>query len=220
MDMLDSIAVGVVEGDRQKLCTVVRAALDDGIGALEIINGGVVVGLDDVGRRFQTGELFLPEMIVSAVAAQEAIELASEGLEDGGDRKKATMVLGTVRGDVHDIGKNLVGMLLRIRGIEVVDLGVNVGPEEFVESVSRHGADFVGMSALLTSTMGAMADVISGLSAAGLRDDVRVIVGGAPLDAKFAAAIGADAYARDMAEAAKTIESMLDERATQTPRVR
>ncbi len=165
--------------------------------------------LDVVGEQFAAGQSFLPEMILSAVAAQEGIAIATEDFEKGQYKPKATMVLGTIKGDLHDIGKNLVALILRSRGFEVIDLGVDVDDEQFIMAVREHKPELLGMSCLMTATMVRMTDVINTLTKAGLRDTVKVIVGGCPLSQEFASQIGADYYNRDAVSTAALLERLL-----------
>lgn len=190
---------------------LVREALDAGCSPLEVIEGGLRPGMEEVGARFERGEYFLPELMLSAeifnrVVGEHVLPLLGGSLGGG---SLGRVVIGTVRGDIHDIGKNLVATMLRISGFEVIDLGVDVAPERFVEAVREHEPDILGMSALLTTTMLEMRNVIEALKAAGLRDRVKVIVGGAPVTEEFAREIGADAYARDAVEAVEVCKKLL-----------
>jgi len=157
--------------------------------------------MDEVGELFQKGEYFIPEMLVSARAMQKCMEVIRPKLQEKGVKAQGKVVLGTVRGDLHDIGKNLVKMMLEGVGFEVIDLGVDAGPEKFVQAVKEHSPQLVGMSALLTTTMMAMKDIIEALKAEGLRQQVKVMVGGAPIRQEFADEIGADFYGKDATSA-------------------
>ena len=189
----------------------VRQALEKGASQTDIIDKGMVSGLDIVGERFAAGEMFLPEMMLSAVAAREGIAIAMEGIEPGQYQPRATMVLGTVKGDLHDIGKNLVALVLRSRGIDVVDLGVDVSEEQFINAVREHKPQILGMSCLMTTTMKDMNGVINSLTEAGLRNTVKVIVGGCPVSQEFASKIGADYFGRDAGSTAAILEKLLTE---------
>jgi 5-methyltetrahydrofolate--homocysteine methyltransferase len=209
LEELSNIIDAVVAGDIGKTKSAVCWALDTGIPAMRIINDGLVSGLQVVGERFSTGDMFLPEMMMSAIAAKAGIEDAAAVMKTGEYKAKATIVMGTVKGDVHDIGKNLVELILRCRGFEVVDLGVDVSEEEFVNAVRYNKPNFLGMSCLLTTTMVNMKYVIAALTEAGLRDTVKVAVGGCPVNQEFASQIGADGYARDAGSAVTMLEGLL-----------
>lgn len=208
MGSLTDIVDAVVAGNIGETKDVVRQALDRGVAPMQVINEGLVAGLDVVGERFATGEMFVPEMMVSAIAAQGGMELATEGMKIGEYQPKATMVIGTVKGDLHNIGKNLVALLLRCRGFKVMDLGVDVDEEAFINAVREYKPDFLGMSCLMTVTMMGMKDIILGLTEAGLRDTVRVLVGGCPVTQEFATQIGADYYGRDAGSTAVLLEGL------------
>jgi len=206
-DVIDSVVVGNISETKE----AVRRALDGRVTAMEIIDKGLVAGLDVVGDRFATGEMFLPEMILSAIAVRGGIEVATEGLKIGEYKPKATMVIGTVKGDLHDIGKNLVVLILRCRGFEVIDLGVDVHEGEFISVARERKAEFLGMSCLMTTTMISMKNVMAALSEAKLRDTVKVIIGGCSVTQDFASQIGADGCARDAVAAAILAERLLTE---------
>ena len=211
MQKLQDITNAVVAGSIGKTKEFVSRALGEGIPAIQIINGGLSAGLDVVGAQFKTGEIFLSEMVMSATAAKAGIELATQNLAKGQYQLRATMVLGTVEGDIHDIGKNLVALVLRTRGFEVIDLGVDVHEDEFISAVREHKPDFLGMSCLLNIMTGKMKDTIDALVEARLRDTVKVVVGGCPVTQDFASQIGADGYARNMATAIDLMERLLTE---------
>jgi len=193
----------VVSGDMDSTASLAEAALTQGVGAAEILNGVLIPAMDEVGTRYESGELFVPEMLVAAEAMKRALNVLRPLLMEEGIQPEGRVVIGTVEGDLHDIGKDLVAMLLEGAGFEVTNLGVEVTASQFVEAVREYGPDIVAMSALLTTTMIRMPEVVSALTAAGLRDQVRVIVGGAPLSASYAEEIGADGYAPDAASAVK-----------------
>ncbi len=211
MQKLQDITDAVVAGSIGKTKEFVGRALGDGIPAMQIINEGLSAGLDVVGAQFKTGEIFLSEMMMSATAAKAGIELATQNLEKGQYQPKASMVLGTVEGDLHDIGKNLVALILRTRGFEVIDLGVDVHEDEFISAVREHKPEFLGMSCLVNIVTVKMKDTIDALVEAGLRDTVKVVVGGCPVTQDFASQIGADGYARNGAEAIDLMERLLTE---------
>ena len=214
MKELQDIIDAVVAGEIARTKEAVSKALAKGIAPLDVINKGMVAGLDVVGEQFATGEMFLPEMMLSAMAAREGMSIATEGLDKGQLKPKATLVIGTVKGDLHDIGKNLVSLILRSRGFNVIDLGVDVPEEQFVNAVREHKPDILGMSCLMTTTMVGMKDVINALVEAGVRDKVKVIVGGAPVNQEFASQIGADYYSRDAGSTGTLMEAVYADAAT------
>ena len=203
--IIDAVAAGNIKKTRD----LVRQAISEGINYLSIVNEGLTEGLKVVGGRFKVGELFLPEMMLSAIAARAGIEAATENLEVGEYQPKGTIVMGTVKGDLHDLGKNLVALFLKARGLKVIDLGVDVHEEEFVSAVRVHKPELLGLSCLMTTTMKGMTETMEALVEAGLRDSVKVIVGGCPVNEDFACQIGANGYGRDAAMAADLVESLL-----------
>lgn len=196
---LAALTAAIERGDRATATDVTRQAIADGMDP-ETVLAAMTAAMEIVGGRFQAGELYVPEMLISARAMKESVAILEPLLVDSGVKPEFTAVIGTVKGDLHDIGKNLVAMMWRGANIEVIDLGANVSPEVFVGKAREHGARLVGVSALLTTTMVGMKDVVDGIRAAGLTD-VRVVVGGAPVTAEYAAQIGADGYAPDAASA-------------------
>lgn len=205
---LTALTAAVEAGDRHTATRLTQEAIDAGTGAQEILDA-MTAAMTEVGRRFACNEgVYVPEMLVSARAMKEASALLEPLLVAGGIRPEHTAVVGTVKGDLHDIGKNLVGMMLKGANFEVVDLGTNVPPERFVEAAREHGADLVGISALLTTTMVGMREAVESIKSAGL-GDVKVIVGGAPVTDEYAAEIGADGYARDAATAVSVAKGLL-----------
>ena len=206
--LFEKIAAGVIEGKLDEVPDLVQKALDEGLEPTQILENGLVVGMNEVGKRFKLGSMFVPEVLRSARtmhAGQELLRplLAEAGIESGGK-----VVLGTVQGDLHDIGKNLVGMMCEGAGFEVVDLGFNLEPEKFTEAIKTHQPTIVGMSALLTTTMRAMGHTIKAIEEAGLRDKVKVMVGGAPVDSDFADRIGADGYGHNAASGAELAKKL------------
>lgn len=196
-----AVAAAVAGADPAAVLRLTEAALTAKVPAPAIVRDGILPGLERLGARFSCGEAFLPELMVGAKAATEALEILRPHLEGVATAPLGTVVLGTVQGDLHDIGKSLVAMLLRGAGFQVVDLGVNVAGHRFVGALEEHGARLVGLSALLTTTMQGMPAVIRAIRESAGGRDARIAVGGAPLDAAFAARIGADGYAKDAAEA-------------------
>ncbi len=174
-----------------------------------ILNQGLIAGMTEVGRMFTCGEYFVPEMLIAARAMQSAMDLLRPALVDAGAKPIGTIVLGTVRGDLHDIGKNLAGMLLEGAGFRVVDIGVDAGADKFVNAVKTHNAQLVGLSALLTTTMMHASEVLTALESAGLRQQVKVVVGGAAVTPEWAAQIGADGAAIDAATGAQLCKELL-----------
>ncbi len=189
----------VIDGDPATATALAQQALEEGIPPLDAIEQGFVPGLSLVGEQFGAGELFLPDMMLAARAMQAAVAVLEPEMQRQATTRRVVgrVVLGTVKGDIHEIGKNLVGMMLATSGFEVHDLGVDVAPERFVEAAREHSADIVGVSALLTTTMTGQRTVVEAMTAAGLRPKVKVIVGGAPASESWAAEIGADGYSED-----------------------
>ncbi len=195
------IATCLYDGRHLEVAALVGRALEAGHVASDVLQHGLIAGMERVGQEFKAGQLFVPEVLLAARAMQAGMDVLRPRLAGGATNGAGKCVLGTVQGDVHDIGKNLVRIMLEGAGFETIDLGVDVRTEAFVEAVRAQRPQIVGLSALLTTTMLEMRSVIDALSRAGLRDSVRVLVGGAPLTAAFAAQIGADAYAPDAATA-------------------
>jgi 5-methyltetrahydrofolate--homocysteine methyltransferase len=191
---LDGIAEKLVAGAIDEVTRLVTEALEGGIGAQQIMDDGLVAGMSIVGERFKEGEMFLPEVLRSAKAMTGGIDVLRPHLEESGVSTLGTLVIGTVQGDLHEIGKNLVGIMFAGAGFKVVNLGVDTKPQDFVAAVKEHDANIVGMSSLLTTTMPRMAETIRALEEAGLRERVKVMIGGAPVTADFAEEIGADGY--------------------------
>ena len=208
MNELEGIYSAVMDGDAGKVQSTVGQALNVGLSAEAILDGGLIAAMTEVGRLFEEGEFFVPEMLVSARAMQAGLALLKPHLTAEGIPSAGKAVLGTVKGDLHDIGKNLVVMMLEGAGFEVVDLGTDVTPDRFVQTVRDHQPHVLGMSALLTTTMPSMASTISALKEAGLRDRVKVMVGGAPVTDAFATRIGADGYSPDASSAVRLAKSL------------
>ena len=206
---LAAVAECVREGRPKRIAEIVQGLLGEGVGAAAILDGALLPAMAAVGEKMRTGEMYLPEVLQSASAMQAAMEVLKPLLARADLQPTGRVLLGTVKGDIHDIGKNLVGIMLRGAGFDVMDAGVQVSAARFVEEVRRHGPDLVGLSAMLTTTMANMKPVIDALAAAGLRDRVRVMVGGAPVTERFAAGIGADGYARDAVRAVDEARRLL-----------
>ena len=200
-EKLKLIYNAILEGDMEGVANNIQAPLDAGVAPGEILNTALIPAMDKVGQLFEEGEYFVPEMLVAARAMKAGLEILKPLLVDSGVDPVGKVVLGTVKGDLHDIGKNLVAMMLEGAGFEIVDLGADVSPDQFV-AAARDGVDVVGLSALLTTTMPAMENTIRAIEESGLRDRVKIIVGGAPVTAEYARQIGADGYAADASQAA------------------
>ncbi|MGQ9646569.1 MAG: corrinoid protein [Thermodesulfobacteriota bacterium] len=209
MDLLQRISEELQKGNSKEVSKLTQEALDAGIPPAKILKDGLIAGMDVVGERFRKDELYIPEVLVAARAMHGGMDVLRPKLVETGVQLIGKVVLGTVKGDLHDIGKNLVGMMMEGGGFQVIDLGIDVPSEKFVEAVSSHKAELLGLSALLTTTMPRMKEVIQSLIAAGIRDKVKVMVGGAPLTEKFAREIGADGYAPDAASAVDMAKSLL-----------
>jgi 5-methyltetrahydrofolate--homocysteine methyltransferase len=208
MSVLDQLHDAVVEGQAKEAVAHTVQGLADSIPAEKLLEDGLMEAMKDVGRLFEEGEIFVPEMLVSAHAMRSALELLRPHLVEGAVESSGRIAIGTVKGDLHDIGKNLVAMMLQGSGFEIVDLGVDVYPETFV-AAAKDGADVVAMSALLTTTMTNMREVVEAIDRAGLRDRVRVVVGGAPITQTYADEIGADGYAKTASSAVRLVQRVL-----------
>lgn len=194
MQVLEILSDAIIRGDAATAQSTTQRALAEGVDPLSLVNQGMIRAMDEVGRRFECSDYFVPELLISARAMKSALELVRPLLVARGDKPLAKVAIGTVKGDLHDIGKNLVGSLLEGGGFEVIDLGVNVTPEKFLATVTEQNATIIAMSALLTTTMPAMKNTIEELKRAGVRDKVKVLIGGAPITQKYADEIGADGY--------------------------
>jgi 5-methyltetrahydrofolate--homocysteine methyltransferase len=208
MDLIKDIYQLVLEGNRDELVNRVQAALDSGIPAGDILQNGLIAAMREVGKLFEEGEYFVPEMLIAARAMKAGLVILQPLLVDSGVESAGKVAIGTVKGDLHDIGKNLVGMMLEGAGFEIVDLGTDVEAEQFVAAV-KNGADVIGLSALLTTTMPSMEGTIKAIEAEGLRDKVKVIIGGAPVTTAYAEKIGADGYAPDASQAVSLTKLLL-----------
>jgi len=207
MTDLAEITTALIAGDSDKVQSLVQAELDAGTNAGEILNAGLIQGMDIVGEKMQNGDMFIPEVLMSAMAMGSAVDILKPLLGDEDAASGGHIVVGTVKGDLHDIGKNLVIMMVESSGRDVTDLGVDVSPEDFVKAVNEQNATIVGLSALLTTTMPMMKKTIDALRESGLRDNVKIMIGGAPVTQAFADEIGADGYAADAGSAAKLAKS-------------
>ena len=209
MAVLDEIKAGTICGDMEATITGINRALENSIAPAEIIQNGLIAAMTVVGEKFKIGDIYVPEMLIAARAMKAGLEILKPLMVDEEIDILATVVLGTVKGDLHDIGKNLVAIMMEGAGCKIIDLGVDVAPETFVEAAKEHNPQFIALSALLTTTLPAMQETIKALEKAGIRNEAKVLVGGAPLSQKFADEIGADGYAEHAAEAADKIRAML-----------
>jgi 5-methyltetrahydrofolate--homocysteine methyltransferase len=204
-DILNKISESIIQGDPDATLLNTSTALEAGVEPLQIIDEGLVRGMDIVGEKFSAGEMFLPHMVMAAKGMEKSMEILEPELHARQQELETpgTIVIGTVQGDIHEIGKSLVGTMLSVNGFKVIDMGVDVAVMDFVEKVRESGATFLGMSALLTTTMVRQRDVIEALEDVGIREQVKVMVGGAPVSQVWADEIGADGYAVDAADAVK-----------------
>lgn len=207
-EILKEIYKVVLNGEISEVPKAVQKAIDDGISANLILDSGLITAMKEVGRLFEEGEFFVPEMLISAHAMQGGLNLLKPLLVDSGVQPKGKVIMGTVKGDLHDIGKNLVSMMLEGAGYEVEDLGTDVSSEIFVDKL-KEGADIVGLSALLTTTMPSIGTTIQAINEAGLRDSVKIIIGGAPITQEYADEIGADGFAVDASRAVTLADSLM-----------
>jgi 5-methyltetrahydrofolate--homocysteine methyltransferase len=208
-EILQKIFDGILEGDRGTVHTNVQKAIDANMAPAVILNDGMIAAMGKVGKLFEEGEYYVPEMLIAARAMKEGLELLKPLLKNANIQSAGKVAAGTVRGDLHDIGKNLVCMMLEGAGFEIIDLGTDVTPEKFVEAVREKDANLIAMSALLTTTMPNMRTTIDALNASGLRDKVKIMVGGAPVTESYAQQIGADGYATDASRAVALAKSLV-----------
>ncbi len=209
MSILSDISATLQRGRAPKVKELVQQALNEGIAAVDILEQGLLDGMGIIGTKFKNNEVFVPEVLVAARAMNAGIEILKPFLTASGNKSKGTAVIGTVHGDLHDIGKNLVKIMLEGRGIQVVDLGVDVTAEQFISAAVEKGAGLVCCSALLTTTMGEMQQVVELRDSKGLKDKIKVMIGGAPITQSFCDSIGADAYAADAATGAEVALTLL-----------
>jgi 5-methyltetrahydrofolate--homocysteine methyltransferase len=209
MSEFKSLSEAVIKGDIQAAVAETQTAIDAGAKVQHILDKGLITAMDEVGEKFSTGQMFVPQMLRSAKTMQECMKLIKPLFQEGELIAKGKVVIGTVRQDLHDIGKNLVAMMMEGAGFTITDLGVDVSPEKFTEKAKEVGADIVAMSALLSTTMPAMGKTIEALQDAGIREDVKVMVGGAPVTENFAREIKADSYAPDAGSAVLAAKKLL-----------
>lgn len=211
MSILEDISTAMQKGKAKQVKTLIPQALDEGLSAKQILDEGLLAGMSVVGERFKNNEIFVPEVLVAARAMNAGTEILKPHLAQAGVESKGKVVIGTVQGDLHDIGKNLVRLMMEGKGLDMIDLGTDVSPEKFIEAAKENDAKAICCSALLTTTMGVMGDLIAKLDEAGLRGKIKVMVGGAPVNQKFAESINADAYAPDAATAADAMMALIAE---------
>ena len=209
MQILKDIATNLVDGEAGEVVELVQQAIDSGISAQQILNDGLLAGMNEVSVLFQEEEWFIPDVLMSARAMSMGSNLLKPLLKEGDTKAVGKVCIGTVQGDLHDIGKNLVRMMMEAKGLEVIDLGVDVSAEKFVSTAVNEGCQIICCSALLTTTMRVMADVVEKAKAEGIRDQVKIMVGGAPVTEDFCKMIGADVYTTDAASAAQAAVALL-----------
>jgi 5-methyltetrahydrofolate--homocysteine methyltransferase len=204
-----AIAEALIACDEDRVINLVQSGLSQGVPAKDLLDQGLIAGMDLVGERMEKEEMFIPEVLMAAKAMSSAVGILKPLLAEGDVGVKGKVVIGTVKGDLHDIGKNLVAMMLESAGLEVHNLGVDIPPEKFVEAIQSTGADVLALSALLTTTMPMMKETIDAITKAEIRDRVKIIVGGAPVNQVFAEQIGADGFAPDAGSAARLAKSLI-----------
>ena len=209
MSELEQLAQLLEDGNVKSTAELTQRMIDAGVNPQTVLNDGLIVGMGVVGEKMRTGEMYLPEVLQSATAMHASLKILKPLLSKDGVKPLGKILMGTVKGDVHDIGKNLVGILLQGAGFEVVDLGVNVTPAKFIEAINEQHPALLAISAMLTTTMLNMKTIIEAVNEAGLRSQIKIIVGGAPVSEKFAQEIGADGYARDAVKAVEKVKQML-----------
>ncbi len=207
--LLDALYDAVLAGNADQALTSTRSGLENGTDPLTLLFDAMIPALEEVGRLFESGEIFLPEMLISARAMQACMDVLRPLLADAASARVGVFVMGTIAGDIHDIGKNLCDVMLEGAGFEVIDLGINVPAIQFVEAIKEHNPDVVGLSAFLTTTMPELATTIDAINEAGVRGNTKIIVGGAPVTQEYADQIGADGYAPNAVSAVRTVKSLL-----------
>ena len=207
--LYEKMAQELIKGNVVEVKKLTQEALDKGAAAKDVLDNGLLAGMDVVGMRFKAGDMFIPEVLLCARTMHAAMDILKPLLSDADAAGAGTVVIGTVEGDLHDIGKNLVAMMMQGSGFKVIDLGVNLKPQAFVDAVKEHKPDIIGMSALLTTTMPKMEETIIALKEAGLRDQVKIMAGGAPVTQDFVDKIGADAYGANAASASDKAKELL-----------
>lgn len=208
-EVLDEIYENILDGNNQPIPELIGEALSQGVDPMTLLFEAMIPALEEVGRLFEMGEYFVPEMLISARAMQAGMDILRPLLAETGAKPIGTFVMGTVRGDIHDIGKNLCNVMLEGAGFHVIDLGVNVPPEDFVQAIRDHQPDAVGMSAFLTTTMPMIGVTIEAIAAANLRDRVKILVGGAPVNQEYCDVVGADGYAPEATSTVRLTKKLL-----------
>ncbi len=216
-EIIQALYDNTLVGNAPEVKDLVNGGLEDGLEPEKMLYDALIPSLEEVGARFERGDYFVPEMLIAARAMQGALDILRPLLAETGAKPIGTYVMGTVKGDVHDIGKNLVNIMLEGAGFTVYDLGVNVAPETFVEKIREHQPDVVGFSAFLTTTMPMFKANINALEKAGIRDEVIVMVGGAPVTQEYADAVGADGYASDASTAVRLAKDLIEKRRSAVP---
>jgi len=206
---LNKVSEALQRGDAEKVRELVKQALEEKLTPEEILNKGLIAGMDIIGAKFKKNEVYVPEVLIAARAMHSGMDILRPKLVETGVKNIGKIAIGTVKGDLHNIGKNLVKMMLEGAGFEVIDLGTDVSAEKFVEAVKEHEPNMIAMSALLTTTMVNMAEVIKAIETAGLRDKVKIMIGGAPITQNYAEQIGADGYSPDAASAVDSAKSFI-----------
>ncbi|HHT02603.1 MAG TPA: cobalamin-binding protein [Firmicutes bacterium] len=209
MSVLENLAQAIIAGDAMAAKSLTEAALQEGATPSTVIKEGLIAGMDVISRRFKAREIFVPEVLIAARAMHSGLDVLKPLLASSGQKAAGQVVMGSAKGDLHDIGKNLVIMMLEGAGFEVTDLGVDVAPERFVQAVQEQKPHAIGISSLLTTTMPAMGKTIEALAAANVRDQVKVVIGGAPVTQRYADEIGADGYAPDASAAVELIKNLV-----------
>jgi 5-methyltetrahydrofolate--homocysteine methyltransferase len=207
--LIKEIYTAVMEGEKEVVFEKVQAAMNAGVPAQTVLNDGMIAAMSEVGRLFEDGEYFIPEMLIAAHAMKAGLALLKPALKEAGAKSAGRVAIGTVQGDMHDIGKNLVAMMLEGAGFEIIDLGIDVAPEKFVESAREQNVQIIAMSALLTTTMPAIETTIKALSASGLHRRVKVMIGGAPITQDYANLVGADGFSPDASRAVATARALI-----------
>jgi 5-methyltetrahydrofolate--homocysteine methyltransferase len=209
MKELQDLALLLEQGQAKKVAELTQQLVDAGVSPQRILNDGLIAGMAVVGEKMRIGEMYLPEVLQSAGAMHGSLNILKPHLLREGAKPRGKILMGTVKGDMHDIGKNLVGIMLQGAGFEIVDLGLNVPPQKFIDAITAHQPAILGLSAMLTTTMLNMKTTMDAISAAGLRSNVKIIIGGAPVSQKFADEIGADGYARDAVLAVDKVKQLI-----------
>jgi 5-methyltetrahydrofolate--homocysteine methyltransferase len=208
-ELLEKMAKELIAGNEAEVKKLTQEAIDGGASARDVLDNGLLAGMDVVGKRFKAGDMFIPEVLLCARTMHGAMDILKPFLSEGDQAGAGTFVIGTVEGDLHDIGKNLVAMMLQGAGFKVIDLGTNIKPQDFVDAVKEHKPQIIGMSALLTTTMPKMEETIEALKEAGVRDQVKIMAGGAPVTQDFIDKIGADAYGANAAAASEKAKALI-----------